>query len=156
MAIAKTADAGRSAYNQPLRAGEHPENPMSAPIHFKGTDYDSVEAMPPHIRRAYERSQRDTARHQPSQDDKEDDEDEEGDEEDDDTGGKDIHTWRWDEVAVITKGGVPKYTSSLNGPDGSEMSSGSVLARGRRGSLFPNAFHSIELAGLAHQLCWRT
>jgi hypothetical protein len=40
---------------------------MSAPIHFQGTDYDSVEAMPPHIRRAYEQSQRDKARHQPSQ-----------------------------------------------------------------------------------------
>jgi hypothetical protein len=53
---------------------------MSAPINFKGTDYDRVEAMPPHIRRAYEQSQRDKARPQPSQDDKENDEDEEGDE----------------------------------------------------------------------------
>jgi len=41
---------------------------MSAPIHFKGTDYDSVEAMPPHIRRAYEQSQRDKARQQSSTD----------------------------------------------------------------------------------------
>ena len=57
---------------------------MSAPIYFKGTDYDSVEAMPPHIRRAYEQSQRDQARRQPSQADEADDE--EGDEEDDDAG----------------------------------------------------------------------
>ena len=42
---------------------------MSAPIHFKGTDYDSVEAMPLHIRLAYEQSQRDKARNQQSQDD---------------------------------------------------------------------------------------
>src|SRR4029077_13300821 len=34
---------------------------------FKGADYDSVEAMPAHIRRAYEQSQRDQAQHQPSQ-----------------------------------------------------------------------------------------
>ena len=52
---------------------------MSAPIHFKGTDYDSVEAMPPHIRRAYEPLQPDKARRGPSQDDEDEDEDEEGD-----------------------------------------------------------------------------
>src|SRR5713101_4440550 len=40
---------------------------MSAPIHFKGADYDSVEAMPPNIRRAYEQSQRDKARNQRDQ-----------------------------------------------------------------------------------------
>ena len=55
---------------------------MSAPIHFKGTDYDSVEAMPSHIRRAYEQSQRDKARQQPSLADEKDDEDEAGDKED--------------------------------------------------------------------------
>ena len=134
---------------------------MSAPIHFKGTDYDSVEAMPPHIRWAYEQSQRDKARHQPSQGNEKD----EGDDEEDQptpapawsgarpgggvpvpagfesvtslgpavavqkydwsrilpnfgtprahefvhyrdgcayrASGKDIHTWRWDEVAAI-------------------------------------------------------
>jgi hypothetical protein len=59
---------------------------MSAPIHFKGTDYDSVEAMPPHIRRAYEQSQRDKARRQQSQAGEKDDEDEEGDKEDADGG----------------------------------------------------------------------
>ena len=37
---------------------------MSAPIHFKGTDYESVEVMPPNIRAAYEQSQRDKARNQ--------------------------------------------------------------------------------------------
>ena len=142
---------------------------MSARIHFKGTDYDSVEAMPPHIRRAYEQSQRDKVRPQRSQ---ADDGEEAGEEKDADagsdeheaqpkpawsgalpgsgvpvpegfesvtslgpatavqkydwsgilpdfgtprarvvvhyrdgfayqTGGKDIHTWRWDEVAGI-------------------------------------------------------
>ena len=35
---------------------------MSDAIHFKGTDYDSVEAMPPDIRRAYEQFQLDKAR----------------------------------------------------------------------------------------------
>jgi hypothetical protein len=29
---------------------------MSAPIHFQGQDYDSLEAMPPHIRIAYQKS----------------------------------------------------------------------------------------------------
>ena len=52
---------------------------MSASIHFKGTDYDSVEAMPPSIRAAYEQSQRDKARPQSAQDDEKDDEDEEDD-----------------------------------------------------------------------------
>jgi len=40
---------------------------MSAPIHWKGTDYDSVEAMPPNIRAAYEQSQRDKAHNQQDQ-----------------------------------------------------------------------------------------
>ena len=31
---------------------------MSAPIHFKGTDYASVEAMPPEVREAYEKIKR--------------------------------------------------------------------------------------------------
>ena len=53
---------------------------MSTPIHFQGTDYDSVEAMPPHMRRAYERSQRHIARHEPGQADAENHEDEQGDE----------------------------------------------------------------------------
>jgi len=35
---------------------------MGTPIHFKGLVYDSVEAMPPNIRAAYEQSQRDKAR----------------------------------------------------------------------------------------------
>lgn len=39
---------------------------MSPPIHFKGADYDSVEAMPPDIRASYEQSQRDKARLQHS------------------------------------------------------------------------------------------
>ena len=45
---------------------------MSAPIHFHGTDYDSLESMPPNIRAAYEQSQRDKAQRQ-------DDEAEKGD-----------------------------------------------------------------------------
>jgi hypothetical protein len=52
---------------------------MSAPIHFKGTDYDSADAMPPHIRRAYEQSQRDKAQHQRSQADEGDEAGEEKD-----------------------------------------------------------------------------
>ena len=40
---------------------------MSAPIHFKGIDYDSVEAMPANIRASYEQSQRDKARNQQAQ-----------------------------------------------------------------------------------------
>lgn len=40
---------------------------MSAPIHWKGTDYDSVEAMPPNIRASYEQSQRDKAQNQQAQ-----------------------------------------------------------------------------------------
>ena len=51
---------------------------MSAPIHFQGTTYDSLAAMPPHIRRAYEHSQRDPAQHPPRPAAADDDEDSAG------------------------------------------------------------------------------
>jgi len=64
---------------------------MSTPIHFKGTDYDSLEAMPASVRQAYEQAQRDAAGHQPGarhaghgQPDDEDDDDDDDDDEDQD------------------------------------------------------------------------